>query len=145
MPRWRWGPEKTDDGVRQWRRQPGTDAGTSVGSGVSSCPASLRRCSSEPISIVGWICTTIGAVLLALVFAKLAGLVRGAGGPYAYTRGRFGDFAAFWIAWGYWIAIWAGNAAIAVAMVGYLAVFFPPLATNGLLGGADGGGGGLGP
>ena len=50
-----------------------------------------------------------------------------AGGPYAYTREGFGDFAGFWIAWGYWIAVWSGNAAVAVAFVSYLTVFVPAL------------------
>ena len=47
------------------------------------------------------------------------------GGPYAYARRAFGDFVGFQTAWGYWIAVWAGNAAIAVAFVGYLTVFWP--------------------
>jgi basic amino acid/polyamine antiporter, APA family len=34
---------------------------------------------------------------------------------------------------GYWIAVWAGNAAIAVAFVGYFAVFWPKLADSNLL------------
>jgi basic amino acid/polyamine antiporter, APA family len=34
---------------------------------------------------------------------------------------------------GYWIAIWAGNAAIAVAFVSYLSTFWGALATNALL------------
>ena len=45
----------------------------------------------------------------------------------------FGDFVGFQTAWGYWIAIWAGNAAIAVAFVSYLSVFWGALATNALL------------
>ena len=55
------------------------------------------------------------------------------GGPYAYSRKAFGDFVGFQTAWGYWIAIWAGNAAIAVAFVSYLSVFWGALATNALL------------
>jgi len=39
----------------------------------------------------------------------------------------FGDFAGFWIAWGYWIAVWVGNAAIAVALVSYLGAVIPIL------------------
>jgi APA family basic amino acid/polyamine antiporter len=35
--------------------------------------------------------------------------------------------------WGYWIAAWAGNAAITVAFVGYLAVFWPALNSHALL------------
>ncbi|HOX82791.1 MAG TPA: amino acid permease, partial [Chryseolinea sp.] len=54
------------------------------------------------------------------------------GGPYAYTHKGLGDFAAFLVAWGYWISIWCTNAAIAVAFVSYLTVFFPVLGTNSL-------------
>jgi APA family basic amino acid/polyamine antiporter len=55
------------------------------------------------------------------------------GGPYAYARRAFGDFVGFQTAWGYWIAAWAGNAAITVAFVGYLAVFWPALGHHNLL------------
>lgn len=37
------------------------------------------------------------------------------------------------VAWGYWISIIAGNAAIAIALVGYMAFFFPELTSNHLL------------
>ena len=55
------------------------------------------------------------------------------GGPYAYTRAGMGDFAAFLVAWGYWLSIWCCNAAIVVTFVSYLTVFFPSLATNSYL------------
>jgi len=60
--------------------------------------------------------------------ALVVGNMIGSGGPYAYTRRGVGDMAAFLVAWGYWISIWAGNAAISVAFVGYMADFFPALA-----------------
>jgi APA family basic amino acid/polyamine antiporter len=52
------------------------------------------------------------------------------GGPYAYTRKGFGDFAGFLIAWGYWISVWCTNAAISVAFVSALSTFFPVLKTS---------------
>src|SRR3954447_6677653 len=107
--------------------------GNMIGSGVFLLPSSLAPYGL--LSLVGWAITTTGAVLLALVFARLAQILVGAGGPYAYTRAAFGDFMGFWIAWGYWIALWAGNAAIAVAFVGYAAAFFPQLNSVKLLGG----------
>ena len=55
------------------------------------------------------------------------------GRTFAYTREGLGDFAGFLIAWGHWIAVWAGNAAICVAFVSYLTVFFPSLGTNPVL------------
>ncbi len=108
-------------------------AGNMIGSGIFLLPTSLAPFGG--ISIVGWLFTAVGSICLALVFAKLSSWVPKAGGPYAYTRLGFGDFAGFWMAWGYWIAIWAGNAAIAVACVSYLSVFLPMLANNTLLSG----------
>lgn len=105
--------------------------GNMIGSGVFLLPSSLAPYGLT--AIWGWAITAVGAILLALVFARLSRMMVGAGGPYAYTRAGFGDFAGFWIAWGYWIALWAGNAAIAVAFVGYAAAFFPALNRNGLL------------
>jgi APA family basic amino acid/polyamine antiporter len=105
--------------------------GNMIGSGVFLLPASLAAYGG--ISVVGWLVTSAGALLLALVFARLSSLVPAAGGPYAYTRRGFGDFAAFLVAWGYWISIWTSNAAISVALVSYLTVFVPVLATNGVL------------
>ena len=102
--------------------------GNMVGSGVFGLPSSLA--STGPISLLAWGFTGVGALLLALVFANLGRAYPQTGGPYAYTRRAFGDFAGFWTAWGYWIAAWAGNAAIAVIFVSYGSVFWPRLATD---------------
>ncbi len=106
--------------------------GNMVGSGIFLLPSALAPFGG--ISIVGWIFTAIGAMLLALVFARLARAYPKSGGPYAYSRLAFGDFVGFQTAWGYWINIWVGNAAIAVAFAGYLAVFWPEVGANPLLG-----------
>ena len=106
--------------------------GNMIGSGIFLLPASLA--SFGPISIAGWVATSFGAVVLALVFGRLARLVPKTGGPYAYTREGFGDFAGFLIAWGYWIALWAGNAAVAVAFAGYLGYLVPAIGQSNLAG-----------
>jgi APA family basic amino acid/polyamine antiporter len=49
-------------------------------------------------------------------------------GPYAFVERAFGRLPAFAIAWSYWISVWVGNAAIAVAAASYLSLFFPVLA-----------------
>jgi basic amino acid/polyamine antiporter, APA family len=108
--------------------------GNMIGSGIFLLPSSLAPYGL--LSIVGWIVTSFGAIMLALVFAKLSQMIVGAGGPYAYSRVAFGDFAGFWIAWGYWIALWVSVAGVAVAFIGYLAAFFPALNTNNYLAGA---------
>jgi APA family basic amino acid/polyamine antiporter len=105
--------------------------GNMVGSGVFLLPSSLAEYGG--LSIVAWIVTAAGAILLALVFARLGRAYPVTGGPYAYSRKAFGDFVGFQTAWGYWIAVWAGNAAIAVAFVGYLSEFWGDLADNNAL------------
>ena len=107
--------------------------GNMIGSGIFLLPASLAAYGG--ISILGWLFTTTGAVLLALVFARLSRAAPKTGGLYVYTRDTFGDFAGFVVAWGYWISIWSGNAAIATAFAGYVGVFFPPIARIPLLAG----------
>ncbi len=84
-------------------------------------------------SLLAWILTATGALLLALVFARLGRAYPKTGGPYAYARRAFGDFVGFQTAWGYWIAVWAGNAAIAVAFVSYLGYFWPALGDTAVL------------
>ena len=66
--------------------------GNMIGSGVYMLPASLGPYGG--ISLVGWLFTSTGAVLLALAFARLAWRIPRAGGPYAYTRASLGEFAA---------------------------------------------------
>jgi APA family basic amino acid/polyamine antiporter len=99
--------------------------GNLIGSGVFLLPASLAPYGGA--SLVGWIISAGGAVLLALVFAHLARHMPVSGGPYAYTRKAFGDLAGFIVAWLYWLSICCGNAAIAIAFVGYLDPFIPGL------------------
>lgn len=106
--------------------------GNMIGSGIFLLPAALAA--YGPISIAGWLATSTGAILLALIFGRLARLVPKTGGPYAYSREGFGDFAGFLIAWGYWIALWAGNAAVAVAFAGYLGYLIPAIGDNPLAG-----------
>src|SRR5688500_16743153 len=106
--------------------------GNMIGSGIFLLPAALAA-EAGPVSILGWIFTGTGAVLLALVFANLGRAFPRTGGPYAYSRRAFGDFVGFQTAWGYWIAAWVGNAAITYAFVSYLSVFWEEVATNNVL------------
>ncbi len=105
--------------------------GNVIGSGIYLLPSSLGKYGG--LGIVGWFISALGALALARVFASLSRKWTLDGGPYAYTRRGFGDFAGFWVAWGYWISIWCTNAAITVALVSYLGEFFAAVKTNPLI------------
>ena len=51
-------------------------------------------------------------------------------GP-TFTRAlAFGEFVGFLMAWGYWMSVWVGNAAIAIGTVAYLAELVPAIKTT---------------
>lgn len=102
--------------------------GNMIGSGIFLLPATLATFGY--FSLLGWLVSGTGALLLAHTFGRLSRQMPVNGGPYAYTRVAFGDFSAFVVAWGYWISLWTGNAAIAIALVASLTPFFPDLATH---------------
>ncbi|WP_370477766.1 amino acid permease [Tamlana flava] len=103
--------------------------GNMIGVGIFVLPAALAKYGS--ISLLGWVFTGIGALILAKIFSNLSKIVvNKSGGPYAYSRAGFGDFIGFLMAWGYWISCWVSNGAVAIAIVGAISFFFPVLETN---------------
>ena len=103
--------------------------GNMIGSGIFLLPATLAAFGG--IGLLGWAYSAVGALLFTLVFRWLSQRMPDTiGGPYAYVKNILGDFWGFLVAWGYWVSIWCTNAAIAVAFVGYLSVFFPEINTN---------------
>ncbi|HVC02890.1 MAG TPA: amino acid permease [Steroidobacteraceae bacterium] len=101
--------------------------GNSIGGGVFLLPASLAPYGLN--SLIAWALAACGAILLALMYVQLSRAHPDAGGPYAYTHEAFGPLIAFLVAWGYWVSIWVGNAAIAVGAVSYLMSLLPWIGT----------------
>jgi len=99
--------------------------GNIIGIGIFSMPASLAPYGLN--ALTGWLVNVIGCVFLALSFAGLARAFPRDDGPSAYITRAFGKGAAFSAMWCYWASICIGNAAIAIGLVGYIAVFVPAL------------------
>lgn len=99
--------------------------GNMVGSGLFLLPATLG--SLGGISVFTWILATLGALLIAGIFARLGVLAPWAGGPYAYARATLGRYFGFQTNYIYWISCWIGNVGIALAVTGYLSELFPVL------------------
>ncbi len=100
-------------------------AGNMIGTGLFLLPVNLA--SVGGIAIFGWVAATAGAAALGLVFAKLGQWNPQEGGPYAYARDFLGPYVGFQTNYIYWFGNWIGNIAIAIAAVGYLAEFIPPI------------------
>ncbi|MCB1049165.1 MAG: amino acid permease [Acidobacteria bacterium] len=97
--------------------------GNMIGSGIFMLPASLAVYGKW--SFVGWLVTAAGAMTMAWVFSQLSLWKPAIGGPYAYAHMAFGDGIGFLVAWGYWVSIWTGNAAITTSLIAYLGGLFP--------------------
>jgi len=95
--------------------------GSVIGVGIFNLPTSLSV--YGPITLISMALTTVGALVLALLFAALSRRLPAGGGPYAYARAAFGNRLGFANAWSYWITAWGGNAAIAVGWVLYVEHF----------------------
>jgi amino acid transporter len=104
--------------------------GNMIGSGIFMAPQGLAAASNPKTAILAWVITAVGSMLLALSFAKLGAAMPKTGGPIVYTKSAFGEFAAFLIAWTYWIGAWVGNAAIITGFMSYLTYFFPVFGSN---------------
>lgn len=107
--------------------------GNMIGSGIFTAPQSLSQAANPLTTIIAWVITGIGSLLLALSFANLGSRYPKTGGPIVYTQKAFGEFTGFLIAWTFWIGSWIGNSAIITAIMRYLTYFFPVLSDNNAL------------
>jgi arginine:agmatine antiporter len=92
-----------------------------IGSGIFLLPATLASVGS--LTVLGWIIGTLGALALALLFARLARRKPMAGGPATYAFDAFGPFWGSQSSLWYWAACLIGNVAIATAASSYLESF----------------------
>ncbi|MFN3857537.1 MAG: amino acid permease [Caulobacter sp.] len=100
-------------------------AGNMIGSGLYLLPVSLAPFGGS--SLLAWVVAGAGALAIAGVYALLGRLVPEADGVIDYPRRALHPAAGF-VAWAaYWVSCWGGNAAIALAAIGYLAALFPVL------------------
>lgn len=102
--------------------------GNMIGTGIYILPASLAEFGT--ISILAWLITSTGALLLALTFIRLNKRFPETGGPYAFCKEAFGKLVGFIIAYTYWISNLVSIAGIAVSSVGYLGFITPTLDAN---------------
>lgn len=102
--------------------------GNMIGTGIYILPSSLAEFGT--ISLLAWIYTSIGALLIAITFGRLSKRFPKTGGPYIFCREAFGKLTGFIVAYTYWLSNLVAIAGLAVASVGYLGFFTPVLNAN---------------
>jgi len=102
--------------------------GTTIGSGIFTVPGAVLRQSGGDlgVALVVWVVGSVLALLGALTFGELGGMLPDAGGSYVYVREAFGPLPAFLLGWTLFLAINTGSTAtLAVAFANYLGELVP--------------------
>ena len=100
-------------------------AGNLIGSGIYLLPSTLAAIGS--ITLYGWIIGAFGALALGGVFALIMVVRPSEDGLADMIGNGLGPFWGFQSSLLYWLGCWLSNVAIALAVTGYLTVFFPVL------------------
>lgn len=105
--------------------------GTMIGSGIFLLPSVLAPYGS--LSIIGWVLTAAGTLLIALTLGSLSSQIDKEGGPYAFAHEVLGPAFGFLIGWGLWISFWVSIAATSVAFAGYASTLIPSIEHSGVI------------
>ena len=106
--------------------------GGMIGSGIFLVPSALA--SFGWTGVAAWIVGIAGALAIGATLTRLAATVPAASGAIAVAGAVLGPLPGLLVGWSYWVAVWAANAAIAIAATSYLAALQPWLAATPLRG-----------
>ena len=99
-----------------------------MGSGIIMLPTNMAKVGA--ISLLSWGVTAVGSMAIAYGFAQAGVLNQRSGGMSAYAEEAYGKSGFFIVFYLYFFSLAIGNVAIAISAVGYLATFFPWLAST---------------
>lgn len=93
-------------------------AGSQIGTGIFLLSAGMALFGAVGLS--SWLITATGAILLALVYARLSAHLPKTGGPHTFIEHAFGKTAGFFSAWTYWVISWLSTPMVVISVVSYL-------------------------
>lgn len=93
-------------------------AGSQIGTGIFLLPISMAAFGA--VGLCSWLVTATGAMLLALVFARLCAKHPKTGGPHTFVESAFGKTLGFFSAWTYWVISWMSTPMVVISVVSYL-------------------------
>ncbi|WP_295787717.1 putrescine-ornithine antiporter [uncultured Veillonella sp.] len=97
-------------------------AANMLGAGIIMLPTKLAEVGT--ISVLSWLITAVGALILAHIFAQCGMFTTRSGGMGGYSEYAFGRTGHFMANYSYAISLVIANVAIAISAVGYTAVLF---------------------
>jgi len=99
-----------------------------MGSGIIMLPTNMAQVGA--ISLLSWIVTAVGSMLIAYGFAQAGIFNNRPGGMSAYAEDAYGKPGYFMVFLLYFFSLAIGNVAIAISAVGYLSGFFPGMSAT---------------
>ena len=100
--------------------------GSMVGSGIFALPASFGRVTGVLGTLIAWLISGTGMLMLALVFQTLSRRRPDLdAGIYAYAKAGFGEYIGFASAAGYWIGCCLADVACLILIKATIGQFFP--------------------
>src|SRR6476660_4380048 len=99
-----------------------------MGSGIIMLPTNMAKVGA--ISLLSWIVTALGSMAIAWGFAQAGLFNQREGGMSAYAEDAYGKSGYFIVFFLYFLSLAIGNVAIGISAVGYMASFFPWLAST---------------
>jgi APA family basic amino acid/polyamine antiporter len=100
--------------------------GGMIGAGIVLLPVSLAPLGYN--AIFGWIISGLGVLSLAYALALVSR--QDGQGIQAYIERLLGPTVGFLVTWAFWVSVWVGNAAMALAAASALSLVIPGIATD---------------
>lgn len=102
-----------------------------MGSGIIMLPANMAQVGA--ISLLSWLVTAVGSLAIAYGFAQAGLFSKRSGGLAGYAEDAYGKDGYFQVFFLYFLSLAIANVAVASSALGYLAAFFPVLASTPVL------------
>ena len=99
-----------------------------MGSGIIMLPSNMAKVGA--ISLTSWLVTALGSLAIAWGFAQAGIFNQRPGGLAAYAEDAYGKDGYFQVFFLYFLSLAIANVAVASSALGYLAAFFPALASS---------------
>ncbi len=115
---------RLNQGLRFWTAT-ALVVGSMIGTGIFSLPITMASYGS--LSIGGWLLSSLGTILIALVLVDLNKIFPETGGTFLYAYKAYGEFIGFFIATSYWFSWCIGCVGAIIPVSAFLAPYIPAL------------------